>query len=155
MIVKRYFFDTNIFVGLLRHPKLSEFIIETFLKPKENNLLVSVTVIGELEALKERNHWGKRRTAEVRRWLRPFLVQSQESQAVIRAYARIEAYSQGKLIGYPLPKGLSARNMGKNDLWIAAVAHVYEATLVTTDRDFIHLDDVFLSLHLIDLTEFK
>lgn len=35
---------------------------------------------------------------------------------------------------------MSARNMGKNDLWIAATAAMSEATLLTTDNDFDHLD---------------
>jgi len=34
--------------------------------------------------------------------------------------------------------------MGKNDLWIAATAHVTGATLLTTDKDFDHLDPQFL-----------
>ena len=31
---------------------------------------------------------------------------------------------------------MTARNMGKNDVWIAATAYVLRATLVTTDKDF-------------------
>ncbi len=41
---------------------------------------------------------------------------------------------------------MSARNMGKNDLWIAATAHVLGAKLLTTDADFNHLNEVFLDL---------
>ena len=41
---------------------------------------------------------------------------------LMEAYARIDAYSQGRLQGEPLD--MSARNMGKNDLWIAATAYV-------------------------------
>ncbi len=41
---------------------------------------------------------------------------------------------------------MSARNMGKNDLWIAATAHILGAKLLTTDGDFNHLDGVFLDL---------
>jgi tRNA(fMet)-specific endonuclease VapC len=40
----------------------------------------------------------------------------------------------------------SARNMGKNDLWIAATASVLDIPLMTTDNDFAHLDPVFLKL---------
>jgi tRNA(fMet)-specific endonuclease VapC len=36
--------------------------------------------------------------------------------------------------------------MGKNDLWIAASAHVLGATLITTDNDFTHLDSIFIKL---------
>jgi hypothetical protein len=53
-------------------------------------------------------------------------------------YARVEAYSQGKLQGQPLPPGLSARNMGKNDIWIAATALYLDLELHTTDNDFNH-----------------
>jgi len=33
--------------------------------------------------------------------------------------------------------------MGKNDLWIAATAHILRATLVTTDKDFDHVQNFF------------
>ena len=36
--------------------------------------------------------------------------------------------------------------MGKNDLWIAATAASINATLVTSDKDFGHLDGVFLNV---------
>jgi len=36
--------------------------------------------------------------------------------------------------------------MGKNDLWITATAHVTNATLLTMDKDFQHLKDVYLEL---------
>jgi predicted nucleic acid-binding protein len=44
---------------------------------------------------------------------------------------------------------IRARNMGKNDLWIAATTHLLNATLVTTDHDFDHLDPSFIQLHKI------
>ena|GEM_PF-5103103 len=59
-------------------------------------------------------------------------------------YAEIDAYSQGKLKERPL--GTTPRNMGKNDLWIAASASVLNLTLVTTDQDFDHLSPSFLEL---------
>ena len=39
--------------------------------------------------------------------------------------------------------------MGKNDLWIAATASHYKLTLLTTDRDFQHLDAAFLKLEYV------
>ena len=62
-------------------------------------------------------------------------------------YAEIDAFSQGKLKDRPL--SISARNMGKNDLWIAATASILNATLLTTDLDFNHLHNVFLNLEYI------
>ncbi|MBK9016619.1 MAG: PIN domain-containing protein [Saprospiraceae bacterium] len=49
---------------------------------------------------------------------------------------------------------MSARNMGKNDLWIAATAHATQATLLTTDMDFNHLDGVFFDLERIDIQQY-
>ena len=42
--------------------------------------------------------------------------------------------------------------MGKNDLWIAATAMATGATLLTTDKDFDHLDPTFLTRDWIDPT---
>ncbi len=43
--------------------------------------------------------------------------------------------------------------MGKNDLWIAATAALTDARLLTSDRDFDLLDNVFLSLELVRAPE--
>jgi tRNA(fMet)-specific endonuclease VapC len=39
---------------------------------------------------------------------------------------------------------MTARNMGKNDIWIAATTLLAKGTLVTSDADFEHLDPTFL-----------
>lgn len=49
---------------------------------------------------------------------------------------------------------MSARNMGKNDAWIAATAYAAQATLVTTDKDFDHLADTFFKLDRLDIQRF-
>jgi predicted nucleic acid-binding protein len=36
--------------------------------------------------------------------------------------------------------------MGKNDLWIAATAYILDATLLTADGDFDHLNGSFLDV---------
>jgi tRNA(fMet)-specific endonuclease VapC len=36
--------------------------------------------------------------------------------------------------------------MGKNDVWLAATAHVGNFTFVTTDHDFDHLNEVYIDL---------
>ena len=59
-----------------------------------------------------------------------------ETPAMLEAYALIDAFSER-----------TGRAMGKNDVWIAATAHVTGATLLTTDHDFQHLDSLFISLH--------
>lgn len=47
--------------------------------------------------------------------------------------------------------GMTSRNMGKNDLWIAATASVLHLKFFTTDRDFDHLAHDFIDLERIDL----
>lgn len=63
---------------------------------------------------------------------------------MLDVYAEIDAYSQGKHLDKK--HGLSSRNMGKNDLWIAATALVTNSTLITTDKDFDHLDPEFIKV---------
>ena len=45
--------------------------------------------------------------------------------------------------------------MGKNDLWIAATSSVYDLVLLTTDKDFNHLDGAYLDLEYIDIEALK
>lgn len=42
--------------------------------------------------------------------------------------------------------------MGKNDLWIAATASAIDATLITSDKDFDHLDGNYLTVGYYDST---
>ena len=65
-----------------------------------------------------------------------------DNPKLIKMYSEIDAYSQSYHPSLKLP--ISARNMGKNDLWIAATTAVYNATLISTDADFDHLDGLFL-----------
>ncbi len=66
------------------------------------------------------------------------------SEDILERYAEMDAFSQNKLPARPL--GLTARNMGKNDLWIAATASILDAQLITTDADFDHLGGTFLKV---------
>ena len=69
-------------------------------------------------------------------------------QAMIDAYAEIDTFSQGKHETKSL--NLSARNMGKNDLWIAPTTLITSSKLMTTDKDFLHLDKAYFDLVLIE-----
>lgn len=114
----------------------------------DNLAFISVVSKGELKALALRNKWGNQRMIQLDNFLELFLVIDINAEDIIDTYGEIDAFSQGKLEGYPAP--ISARNMGKNDIWIAATAAVLEAQFITTDKDFEHLDNVFLSLRLIE-----
>jgi tRNA(fMet)-specific endonuclease VapC len=75
-------------------------------------------------------------------------VMSIERREILTAYAEIDTYSQAKHPSKPLAAGKTARKMGKNDIWIAATAHVAGPTfhLVTSDHDFDHLNGTFINL---------
>jgi len=60
----------------------------------------------------------------------------------------IDAYVEVDLVSQNHPDG--ARNMGKNDLWIAACARAAGATLLTADNDFTHLIPDHLDGEVID-----
>jgi len=76
--------------------------------------------------------------------IQDFLIADINTEDIIERYAEIDAFSQGKLKDKPIK--FSSRNMGKNDLWIAATSSVYQVDLITTDNDFDHLNDVYLNL---------
>ena len=111
--------------------------------------LVSVVSIGELESFALRNKWGKKRLDKLDFFLKQTVIVDINFTDIIKKYGEIDAFSQGKLTNNPL--GMSARNMGKNDLWIAATACVSDAILLTADRDFEHLDNHYLNLERIEL----
>lgn len=78
-----------------------------------------------------------------------FVIVDINTEQITNRYAEIDALSQGRLEGRNLK--MSARNMGKNDVWIAATASVLDAVLLTTDNDFNHLDGEFLQVKEIDI----
>jgi predicted nucleic acid-binding protein len=95
-------------------------------------------VVGELKAFAIKSDWGIQKVIFMNNLFNLFpLVEITEELTDI--YAQVDAYSQRKLEGNPLPLGMSARNMGKNDLWIATTALYFDMELHSTDNDFDHL----------------
>ena len=148
-----YFLDSNLVLIYSRENELSRQIEQHYqLFSPTNRLAVSVVTLGEVNALGKKLGIGKRRLGLLDGLLRQFNVFDIDLAEVIDRYGTIDAFSQGKLAGH---RGeFTARNMGKNDLWIAATASVFDLTLVTTDRDFDHLADKFLQLIYIDQQAF-
>jgi tRNA(fMet)-specific endonuclease VapC len=50
------------------------------------------------------------------------------------------------------PVKFSSRNMGKNDLCIAATASAVDLQLVTMDKDFNHLTPSYINLLYVEIT---
>jgi len=147
--MNRFILDTNICLAYIRGK--SEFYErvdkQLGLRKPDTLIIISVVTKAELLSLGIQNGWGKKKMKELEKLLdKMYIIDINESDvSLIESYAKIDAYSQGNLDGEPL--NMSARNMGKNDLWIAATAYVANAELVTTDSDFDHLNGKWITVH--------
>ncbi len=142
-----YLFDTNILLKFVRDRKFRwELKAQFDMSNPENRNLISIVSVGELKSLSLRNNWGERRNQELDDTLADFIIVGVRYMPMVMKYAEIDAFSQGKLKDKPLK--MSSRNMGKNDLWIAATASLADARLVTFDQDFEHLNEVYFELTL-------
>jgi tRNA(fMet)-specific endonuclease VapC len=140
--------DTNILLYYLRQD-VTWYKIQHQYKLDKTNNFISIINIGELWSIGIRNQWGERRIKELENISTQFTMVDINVESIIKCYGEIDAYSQGKLKDKPLSH--SARNMGKNDIWLAAMASVLDLRLITTDLDFTHLDKVYLDLQLVDI----
>jgi predicted nucleic acid-binding protein len=142
-----FILDTGILVGYIRGAGYAEYA-EAKLRVTQppNVAVVSVVSKGEIYSLAIQFGWGEAKRKALEELLRKIPPVDLNHEQIIHRYAQIDAYSQGKDPTMPLPVGMTARNMGKNDLWIAATGSILNATLLTTDNDFDHLHGVFLSV---------
>jgi len=149
-----YLLDTNILIIYGRETEVSRRIENDYeIFNGENNLAISVVTLGELDSLARQFNYGKRRREILKRLVENVFVIDINISNIIEKYGEIDAYSQGKLTNLPL--NTSSKNMGKNDLWIAATASIYNMNLITTDKDFEHLSPNFLTLNYIDIKDYK
>ena len=132
--------DTNVLVHLVRGDDVGERIRTTYAPTiAEPRPLISIVTDGELRSLAYQFRWAKARVDQALFYLSYFKRVSIDHPDVYEAYAVIDSYSLS--IG---------RSMGKNDVWIAATAHVIGACMLTTDQDFAHLAPRFFTLDLIE-----
>ena len=149
-----YLIDTNILVIYVRDTDLTRRLEENLrLLTGRNNLVISVVSIGEIKSIAKQNRWGEKRVRRLIEILSQFLIADINLEDIIESYSEIDTYSQGKLEGKAT--SFTSRNMGKNDLWIAATASTLNLELITTDKDFDHLNEDYLQLKRIDLSEYS
>jgi tRNA(fMet)-specific endonuclease VapC len=99
---------------------------------------VCVVTEGELRAFAQQRAWRAVKMNQALFLLGYFGRAGIDTPRVLQAYVDIDTFSRNAGI-----------RMGKNDLWIAAVAYGAGATLVTSDRDFEHLHGRMLTRLLI------
>ena len=137
-------YDTNIILHIVRYNSIDE-KVRNFVNPNKQ-LLEFTTIVnkGEAISIALQNGWGKSKVQKLTDLLNEIAIIDISDDKIVEAYAIIDAFSQNK---YSLIKlSDSARNMGKNDLWIAAISKVFKFQLITTDGDFDHLDDIMIDL---------
>lgn len=136
----QYLLDTNILLAHIRLGTLGQYLKAVYnLYALQPAPIISIVTEGEIRALALRHNWGVVKIADLQRLLNSVIIVPLPYRNIIDAYARIDHHC--------VQNGLS---VGKNDLWIAATAHVTGATILTTDRDFDPLHGLFLQRDWVD-----
>jgi tRNA(fMet)-specific endonuclease VapC len=145
-------FDTNILLNLGKAARIKELI--KIINPDSKKIFASVATMGELKSLIFQNNWGASRLQSLDELLEDIVVVD-INENMVGTYVEIDAYSQRRnprIADYPFA---TPRNMGKNDLWIAATASLLSLKLVTTDADFNHLHQTFIDVQVLKPGLFK
>jgi len=150
--MKSFILDTNILMAYFKannrlYTKVSE---ENKLNDDDALIMISAITKGEIQSLAMQNKWGERRLETLNKLLNLLITVdvSGNNQILLNAYAEIDSYS---LKRHPNKTySGSAKPMGKNDMWIAATAFAVNATLLTTDGKFMHLDKEFIDIKFYD-----
>ena len=147
----RFLLDTNLLLGFIREaPWAIHARAEFNLGNREAMVFTSVICRGEILALAEKNGWGSERRTRLGQVLNEVSTLDIGRQAILEAYAR----THGKPVASPgsAPPPKPAVSMKQNDLRIAATAHASQAALLSTDRDFQHLDSIWFEFIYVSQT---
>ncbi len=111
-----YLLDTNVLLHLIRGKELGTKIDQAFaLKSSMHRQVVSIVTQAELWAMADRNNWGTAKQAALQHALDSLVIIPVDSRDL--AHSVRDHFSRADFAA-----GKGARNMGKNDIWIAATA---------------------------------
>lgn len=152
----KYLFDTNILLHYIRGSKLARYVDNEY-SPSvpPNYAVVSVVSHGEICSLSFLRKWGGQKQEILKQLLNSIPSVDISHSSIIDRFAELDAFRFGKHPDKSLPPGESAKCIGDNDLWIASTASVLKATLLTTDKDFMIFDKIFLDVVYLDPEQFK
>jgi predicted nucleic acid-binding protein len=132
--------DTNILVHLLRGDSLGKWLTRTYPLDKSlSHCLICVVTAGELLSLARQWEWGKDKKQRLQKALDELVLIDINHPDILEAYGMIDHFSV-----------TTSKQAGKNDVWIAAVANVTGATLLTSDRYFDSLHSTYLNRIYVD-----
>lgn len=138
-----YLLDTSVLLALIRGKALGTHIDQAFgLRASLHRQVVSIVTQAELLVIADVRQWGSEKRATLERALDNLVVIPIDGASLLQAYVSVSAAGRNAVGG--------ARNMGKNDIWIAATALHTELPLLTTDKDFRFLHDDLLQVMWID-----
>ena len=140
----RIIYDTNILLQILRDGESSNKIQQNIFDLSDAEESICLVTLAEIRSLSIQFRWGAIRRAKMEELLIRLVILDINVPEIIDRYVEIDCYSKGKHL--TRASNFSAIKMGKNDLWIAATASVYECKLLTMDLDFGHLRDEFVDV---------
>ncbi len=115
-----YVLDTNILLHLIRGNLLGIKIDEAFaLTSSMHRQVVSIVTQAELWVIADRKSWGTGKRAALQNALDNLVIIPVDGDDVVHAYVSISTRDS--------TAAKSSRNMGKNDIWIAATS-LYDPT---------------------------
>ena len=137
--------DTNVFVHLIRAQVAGQLIEKEYaVGTRRPRAVVPIVVKAEIKSLALQLGWGATKQTALDALLTALPTADISPDPVVASYATLDHAS--RQLG---------RKMGKNDLWIAALTHVLDGTLLTTDQDFDHLHPKIIKVEYIDPEKLK
>lgn len=138
-----YLLDTSVLLHLLRGKSLGTKIDQAFgLTTSMHRQVVSIVTQAELLVIADRNNWGLPKRDALQNAFDNLVVVPIDGIELVQAYVTISSADLASRKG--------VRNMGKNDIWIAATALYTNLPLLTTDKDFRFLHNNGLQVMWID-----
>jgi len=144
--MRRYLLDTGILVHYVRQSSLYQTIeANENLTAQDCIPFISVVTMGEILSFGIQQNWGQAKLQSLKNLFSKLVVLDINSsdEKLLETYADLDAYSKNKLPSNKLGRAIT---MGKNDLWIASSAKVANATLLTIDGDFNHLNGKYITV---------
>jgi predicted nucleic acid-binding protein len=130
--MNRFVLDTSFLLNLIRNTPASQTLVTQLgINDPGSLIILSVVSVAEIRVLARRRNWGNPKLQKMEQVIAAAMVIdiNLNDDELLARYVDIDTNSQAL-----------GRRMGKNDLWIAATTMVANATLITGDRDFDHLN---------------
>lgn len=148
-----FILDTGLLLGFCRESPFALKAREEYqLGDPQTIIVISIVSKGEILSLQKRYNWKDKKRNLLRDILSKIPIIDINNEKILDAYVDIDNWTQGKGNNAPggAPPLKPARKMKKNDLWIAATAHVMQARLLSTDKDFEPLNNIWFDFVYVD-----